>query len=451
MRSGLILALALSTSAALAQSPQRSRAVPVQAAVATPTDNGRMILERARGLLQTGGEGAAAEAYSLLAPLEPRWSGTVDFSYLFGRAALESGKPSEAIFALQRTVVADPGFAGARLDLARAYFEAGDNEDARREFNTLNAQQPPAEVLVITRRYLKAIDRRSLRYRAGWQAVAEFGGGYDSNANGGTSDTTFLGFALGEASREADSGYYGAQGQLAYSMPVTPSLVWRSALDARHREYPDAKFVSQTGGRLRTGLALAVAQWQLAADVSAELLALDGKDNRQVLAIDLSGHAPLTKATTAVASVRAAQVRYDDNLDIQDVEQWIGALMLQWRPQAARSWQFQVGPLGGREEARRSGSPFSRDLIGARAEVSKATRAWIWKASLGTLESDYDGLFFGEARTDRQVSVQLQVDMPELFGGWTLRPAVAFVDNQSDIPLYEYERVEAGLTLQRRW
>ena len=450
MCSGLILALAMSTSA-LAQSPQRSRAAPAQAVVVGPAENGRLVLERARGLLQTGGEAAAAEAYSLLAPLEPRWSGTVDFSYLFGRAALESGKPSEAIFSLQRAVVADPGFAAARLDLARAYFEAGDNEDARREFNTLIAQQPPPEALVIIRRYLKAIDHRSLRYRAGWQAMAEFSGGYDSNANGGTSDTTFLGFALSEASREADSGYYGAQGQLAYSMPFTPSLMWRSALDARHREYPDAKFVSQTGGRLRTGLALVAARWQLAADVSAELLALDGEDNRQVLAIDLSGHAPLSKATTAIASVRAAQVRYDDNLDIQDVDQWIGALMLQWRPQAARSWQFQVGPLGGREEARRSGSPFSRDLVGARAEVSKATRAWIWKASLGTLESDYDGLFFGEARSDRQVSIQLQVDMPELFGGWTLRPALTFVDNQSDIPLYEYERVEAGLTLQRRW
>lgn len=436
---------------AMAQSPRPQRITAAPVAAPAETAEERQSLQRARSLLASGKRASAEEAHALLSPLEPRWSRDVEFNYLLGLAALESGKPHEAVFALQRAVAADPGFAGARIELARAYFDAGDNEDARREFNKVAAQQPPPEAAKVIHRYLEAIDRRALRYRPGWQARVEFGGGYDSNANDGTADSSFLGFDLSDASQETESGFFGAQAQVGYSLPLTPALGWRASIDGRHREYPDAKFVTQTGGRLRTGLVLSGADWQLASDVSAEALALDGEDNRRVVALDVSGHRVLSATSTGIVSLRAAQLRYDELLEVQDVDQWVGALMLQWRPLAARRWQFRIGPVGGREEARVQGSPFSRNLLGARTEISTVSRGWIWRALVGGLHSDYDEAFFGQTRRDRQFSVQLQLEIPAVFREWTLQPSLAYVDNQSDVALYEYERVEAGLHLQRRW
>ena len=45
------------------------------------------------------------------------------FDYLLGVAALDNGYISEAIFSLRRAIAVEPGFSGARMELARAYFE----------------------------------------------------------------------------------------------------------------------------------------------------------------------------------------------------------------------------------------------------------------------------------------------------------------------------------------
>ena len=49
-------------------------------------------------------------AYDLLSPKEPRLAGNPLYDYLLGIAALDSGKVSEAIFALRRALSVEPGF-----------------------------------------------------------------------------------------------------------------------------------------------------------------------------------------------------------------------------------------------------------------------------------------------------------------------------------------------------
>ncbi|MGQ0529056.1 MAG: tetratricopeptide repeat protein [Panacagrimonas sp.] len=156
---GLVLAATLAVPA-VAQSPLgRPAAVPAGPTAITPAE--RSTLQRAQQLLRSGDRSDAEQAHTLLAPLETQRSDEVDFSYLLGLAALGSGKTSEAIFALQRAVAGEPGFAGARLELARAYYEAGDNEDARREFERVAAQNPPPPARRLIEQYLEAIDRRA--------------------------------------------------------------------------------------------------------------------------------------------------------------------------------------------------------------------------------------------------------------------------------------------------
>src|SRR6266850_2349296 len=58
--------------------------------------------------------GKSADAYSMLAAQEAESAGEEDFDYLLGIAALDSGRPAEAVFSLERVLAVDPGFLGAR-------------------------------------------------------------------------------------------------------------------------------------------------------------------------------------------------------------------------------------------------------------------------------------------------------------------------------------------------
>ncbi len=144
-------------------------------------------LDRARQLIDQK-QGPAA--FALLDPLEEQRSGDPEFDFLLGLAAIESGRLTRAIFALERVLAARPNDPRARAEIARAYFLAGEGENAKREFAAVKAQQPPAEVAATIDRFLATLDIRGDRPpsdREGFVGYVEAGAGHDSNANSATS------------------------------------------------------------------------------------------------------------------------------------------------------------------------------------------------------------------------------------------------------------------------
>ena len=62
--------------------------------------------------------------------------------------------------------------------------------------------------------------------------------------------------------------------------------------------------------------------------------------------------------------------------------------------------------------------------------------------------TDYDGQFFGMDREDTQVTAGVAWSWQSRPGeGVNLNPYIRYVNNDSDIDLYQYDRVEGGLTL----
>ncbi len=165
------------------------------------SDQGRQIATAAKSQ-------SAEQTYQQLLTLEPDFAGDLDYDYMLGTAALDAGRYSAAVFALQRAVATSPSFSGARFDLARAYYAIGDNESARREFLTLQREAPPPAVAAAISEYLDAIDRRAAAYRPRYGAMIEAGVGYDSNANAATDARTFGEFDLNDRSRSRSSMYY---------------------------------------------------------------------------------------------------------------------------------------------------------------------------------------------------------------------------------------------------
>ena len=70
--------------------------------------------------------------------------GDPEFDYLFGMAAIDTGEISKGIFSLERVLIVQPNNHPARLELARAYFLLGEDIRARKEFNAVLKQNPPA-------------------------------------------------------------------------------------------------------------------------------------------------------------------------------------------------------------------------------------------------------------------------------------------------------------------
>jgi tetratricopeptide (TPR) repeat protein len=87
-------------------------------------------------------EGRAATAEVWLRQLEAQYPGEVNCLWLIGVSLLDQDKVSESIATLERVLAAAPGFANARVDLARAYRRDGHADKAREEVRRVLQETP---------------------------------------------------------------------------------------------------------------------------------------------------------------------------------------------------------------------------------------------------------------------------------------------------------------------
>jgi tetratricopeptide (TPR) repeat protein len=426
--------------------------VPARAAESAPlseTDPAAVpVLKQAEALLA---ERKADEAYRLLSANELDLGGTPLFDYLLGVAALDSGHASDASFALERVVANQPDFAGARMELARADFERGQYAASRAQFQYLLAQSPPPQTRAVIDRYLGAIDNQSALAGSHWSALAQLGAGYDSNANGSTSEQTFLGFTLNPHNVETESSF----GELTLGLGNTVALGEQSglisSLQLTHRANPDASFIDQTVASLSSGFVWAVGstRFNLGADGYAGWL--DGEDHEQGVNLNVGVSHRFGDVEGAI-SLRGGTLEYEQTaLEILDVDRYLAGVSLTRLNIGERSGRIGVALLGGSDDAKQSGSPYGNDRYGARAFAS-----WLMQpqssiyVELSYMTTEYDGAFFGLDRSDDQLGATVAMDFQNFPAAkWSVAPRVRYMKNHSSIALYEYDRVEAVVYIRR--
>ncbi|MBI2308949.1 MAG: DUF560 domain-containing protein [Rhodocyclales bacterium] len=143
------------------------------------------LTDRAGALLNAG---KGAEAYQLLEPAESARAGEPLFDFLLGRAALEAGQNTRAVFALERVLAIEPNNVRARAEIARAYLALGETQTAQQEFATVKRQGVPADVSMTVDRYIAAM--RQADEPAALTGYVEATVGYDSNVNVGPNRST---------------------------------------------------------------------------------------------------------------------------------------------------------------------------------------------------------------------------------------------------------------------
>ena len=411
----------------------------------TPTEL-RELLGQAESLLAAGD---SQNAWNLLHASESIHSGHAYFDYLLGVAALDSGRTTEAILSLQRAATAAPQFSGARMELARALFEAGEQERARPLFVALLEENPPAGVRIVIDQYIVAIDARPDAPPSALHPYAELMVGYDDNANGSTSDQQFLGFALDPENLATESSFFEGGAGFNWTVPKSTSFAWHLGAHAGYRKNPDASFVDT--GILR-GLGGMI--WRNGANfgrfnVDAYAASRDGEPNESYSGANLLVGRSLNDRWDLSLALRAGALRYDEAIDVLDVNRILYTLGVAYRFQSRG--RFVVEAIGGSDSERQDGSPYGNSKLGARISVNTAVGESTYLfASLGSLTSDYDGLFFGTSRKDTQLSSVLQFEFRDvLTDGLTIAPRLRYIDNDSDVSLYDWDRTEVGVLI--RW
>ena len=256
----------------LPMTPNRARAALVLLAIlglaSTQALADPQVLERARRLLV---ENNPKQAYTELMAVQ-NLSGTPEYDYLLGVAALDSGRFDEAIIAFERVLALNPAHAGAQMDLGRAYFALGSYDLAEAAFRRLKDANPPGPALQAINQYLEAIQSRRRETTPGWTGIAELQLGYDSNLTGVPGD-------FGAASQQSfnitveptgnsikrKAAYAEAQAYLEYAHPLSRGWSLFGGGGARGRAYHEENDFNILAGDVRGGAALNAGpmQWRV--------------------------------------------------------------------------------------------------------------------------------------------------------------------------------------------
>ncbi|MDH5407447.1 MAG: tetratricopeptide repeat protein [Gammaproteobacteria bacterium] len=429
--------------------------------------NSNQIMQEAQ---QAYNQGQYLDAFELLKPLESKKAGIVEFDYLYGRVAIEAGELNTAIAALSRVLALDPGFPGARLELARTYYSKGVKENSRgsfeqakAEFETVLDQNPPRHIEKSIDRYLLLIDKYLEVRHLNMNMFAEVSGGYNSNINSGTDNDQFYFYDR-----------YTANYKLVDLAPETKRT--------------ESSFVSGQIG-LQIILPLFTKNFDLFLGGTARSFTYDKVRNfdTQVYSGQFGAHHYGNSNTKTISmnfkAIEVNEEKYGDEfyIDLEWAQKIDEDNMLDFRFVAGDSnfesdrwpmsvngfrtgaeWthvvdskdkhSYQILLIAGRDDYQQCQTdctaPYRRGVIGARFSASRnifgSSRIY---SSLYIEGSDYDEEFFGKKRRDRHYEIFLGLNMP-VTKNWQIRPEIHWTYNESNVNLFEYQRFVGSLNMR---
>ena len=408
------------------------------------------LLDRATALLEGG---KAQEAYQLLAPEAATRGGMVEFDLVLGIAALEAGQPDQAVFALERVLAVDPGNVRARTELARAYFDLGENEAAQQEFSTVRQGTLPPAMTRSIDDYLSAIDARFETQRRRIDVYLEAAGGYDSNVNSAT-DTSQVAipafgnllFTLDRTGRELDSGFFEVNAGTVFSAPfLRDNLRIFGGADLHERiTVNEADFRTRTANG-QIGLRLESGDEAFLGSLLGQRFYIDGDPNRDQLGTALQWQHSFDERTLGSVFGQWAAQRYPGQ-NVRDVDQYgggVGIVHLMDREGEPIVYASAYGGADDEKDDSRQdiGRTFAGFRVGGQYSWNQRT---LLAGGVSYQWSRYgadDPLFF-ETREDHFFLVRAGLEYA-LTRGWSLRPEIQYTNNSSTLPINDFNRWQA--------
>lgn len=404
--------------------------------------------------------GKPADAYNLLEPLEFDRSGEVDFDYLLGIAALDSGKPDKATLAFERVLAVDRNFAGARLDMARAYYQLGDLPRAKTEFQAVMAQNPPEAARLTIQKYLDVISAREKAKQTQLSGYIEGMAGRDSNVNNSTAQSQIavpafgnLVFTLNPSNVKMSDNYTGLAAGAEISHLLNDSVAVYAGVDVRQRGNRSQTAFDSISVDERAGLSFARGAEMFRIGVSANQYTLASAHNRDTTGVNADWRHTFSPSNQMSVFAQFSQNRFvDAAMKVNDFDQsTAGAGWLHVMPDG-KSALFGSLFYGHENDTATGGrADGSKSLVGLRVggqiTVGDTTELF---ASLGAQRGGYDktNAAFMRTRADRLYDLNAGASWhwDKL---WTVRPQISWSRNDSNIAIYEYSRVDVSVAVRR--
>jgi outer membrane protein len=406
------------------------------------------LLIRAEQLINSG---QAQQAYDLLISEAEERSGNPDFDLLLGIAALDSGHPSQAVFALERVLAIQPNNSHAHAELARAYFEMGENEAAKEEFTAVNKQQVPASISATIDKYLSEIEARFASMNSRFSAYIEGTIGYDSNVNSATDTSTVaipalgnLLFTLDATGREIDSGFFELGAGLGFYTPFLgrDDVSIFGAINLHERvTFTEPDFRSRIADG-QVGLSFTQGKNQYRASILGQRFNFSGDVNREQAGGSLQWLYSYDERTQLSAFAQAAIQRFPGQR-IRDVNQYsAGFGVVRGYDREGQPVVFASVFAGTDDELADLRPDLGRDFVGIRLGGQYTLNE---KMQLqGNFSYQYarygaDDPLFQKRRRDHFIVTRLGLNY-SLTKSWYVLPEVQYLNNDSSLVINDFNR-----------
>ncbi len=412
------------------------------------------LLRDARGLLEAG---QPKEAHALLAAQVRWYGGSPEFDQLLGIAALDAGRPAQAVLAFERVLAVMPDNLRARAELARALLALRETEAARREFETVAAQRIPPEVQTIIDGYLARIASVERAMQPSFSGRAEIGFGRDSNVTLGSIGSQWL-LAGGTAvvpeasSRPRATALLSWGAGLDWQGPIDGSWQWMIGGQATGRSNASAHTLDQTFIDLSGGLRYR--KGCHAIDMLAQLqhLRADRSAFRNASGGLLQWRCDLDPRTQVGVYLQHFDFRFPDQPVRNARRQIVGFTAAS--ALAGAGDPLLVGTIYvGRERPEQDLPQLEHRVHGLRAVLSagltEKVRGW---AALSWEARDFKGAepLFDAVREDRQSEIEIGASI-SIDRAWTITPRLLHTRNASTLAPNDFRRTQALVSAQYRF
>lgn len=415
-------------------------------------------LAKAEALMK---DGKAADAYLLLEPFEFEQSGNVKFDYLLGIAALDSGKPDKATIAFERVLAVDPNFAGARIDMGRAYFQLGDVTRAKTEFETVLTQNPPPAAKATIDNYLAAIEKLESARQTRATGYIEAGIGHDSNVNFATSQSQIqvpalgnLTFILNPTGVKTPDDYLGIAFGGEVTHQVNPGFGLYAGADVRNRTNSTQDRFDSTSLDARAGVAVGEGQNVYRFGVLGGRYELDGRNNRDTSGINAEWRRMISPSSQVSAFGQYARYRFEPSISVNNFDQ--STLGANWLNIVNDGKGLLLASLftGDERAPERAdgGKRFNGLRFGGQTQLNEKTEMFAWFGAQLSKYQQANASFStptdSVTRDDRQYDANIGINW-HFDNAWTLRPQISYMRNNSNIVIYQFDRTDVSITIRR--
>jgi len=422
--------------------------------------------EQALVLLQNG---KANEAYAQLAPLEFERAGELEYDYLLGLAALDSGKPDKATLAFERVLANNPNHAGARLDMARAYFALGNYTQAKAEFETVLTQNPPPVAKNTIHKFLAAIEESGRRKNelTGYLAT---GFGHDSNLTSVTTDfapaalaTYGVAYLPTGNALTYSSLFLSLEGGVEIKTQLSENISGFAGMDAKLRSYTSKHSYDTDTLDGRIGLSLTQDKTQLRLSIVGQTFAQEGEaptvpkqtSNRNMLGVNAELRYTHNASNQISTFLQYNEQRYPTT-ETSNVEEkllgasWIHAYTGPHKPVVLLStfygWDRALSSLDNGSNVSKT---FTGLRLGGQCSVNEKTDIFI---SLGYQwrndSSSNARSTLIDLGKDKLADLTLGMNR-DLDKNWSVQPQLTYMRNESNIPTAEFNRTQVSVLFRR--